>query len=250
MDSVRINPFPLKKLAYMQCTRKQRKMYDRQQTPPVGVKKCCTLLRSGRTEAMRAAIRHGHYECFKHGHMNGLDLPFFGYNLAAIQGRADIAAYCHQSGGYMDRDSACQDAARGGNFECLAYSHANGGRLTAETVAHSVRLGCRRSLEYAIRHGAPWKTGSCALAACSGDLDFVQYCRQLGCPWSVNNKWDWFHVAMRLSVLRLGKRTPAVEAEMRRIASCVDYIAFTADIGYRCAFDDNPVTRMMFVDGR
>lgn len=211
----------------------------------VEVEKCCTLLKSGRTEAMRYAIYTGHYECFKHGHINGLDMPFFSYNLAAAYGRMDIMKYSHIAGCQLDQVSACEHSVRGKNYDCLVYSHLNGGQLTPNLVPQIVRLGCFKSMSYALENGLNWTDDSCAQTAYSGNLDFVKFCQAKSCPWTVKNSWDWFHVGSRLTILHLKGRKASVEKEIQKIAECVNYIMLTAEIHNNCAFRDNLSVKMI-----
>lgn len=233
------------KLAYMKCTKKQQNEFDDAATPSVEVAKCCSLLKSGQTEAMRHAIYNGHFECFKHGHVNGLEMPFFSCNLAAMKGSVEIMKYSHLSGSHLDCENVCQDSARGGSFECLVYGHMNGGRMTNETLLHSIRLGCAKSVSYAIENGAKWEDGCCAQTAYSGNLDFVKFCREIGCPWLVKNMWDWFQPASRLSFLHFKVKDETVLQEMRQIMHCVDYIMSTAEVFNGCGFRDNPAAQMV-----
>jgi len=172
-------------------------------------------------------------------------MPFFSCNLAAIKGNLEIMKYSHLFGSHLNREEVCQDSARGGNYDCLVFGHLNGGRMTNEALLHSIRLGCSRSVSYEVENGAIWKEGYCAQTAYSGNLSFVKFCRENGCPWSVTNTWDWFQPASRLSFLQLKVKNEAVEQEMRQIMDCVDYIMATAEILNGCGFRDNPGAQMV-----
>lgn len=222
----------------MKCNEEQKKKYNELQSPKIDVKECCTLLMIHSNSATTVAVKYGHFECFKHGHKHGMKLPFWSCERAASNGDLDILKYAFKYGCDFKFGSICEDAAIGGNVECLKFVHENGGIMNENVIKYTVRHGNLDCLQYVMQNGGQWTNKLCALSACSGDLNFVKYCREHGCPWAVTSSWDWSFVGLTIKILYT-KDKRIIADRIDKIKNCIRYIESTAEIGQDCKFKDN-----------
>lgn len=223
----------------MKCNEEQKKIYNELQSPKIDVKKCCISLMEHSSATTIEAIKYGHFECYKHGHKRGMELPFWSCKNAASNGNTDILRYALKNGCDLICGNICEDAVISGNVDCLKFVHESGGIMTKNVIKYAVRYGKLDCLQYIIENGGQWTTRLCALSACSGDLNFVKYCQEHGCPWSVETSWDWYFVGLTIKMLYVKNKTVSIADKIDEIKMCIQYIESTAKIGDDCKFEDN-----------
>jgi len=211
----------LLELAYYACNSKDQKWYDKLPVAPVNLQVCCKSILKiikfnshadrfqphGHRRFMfskvcpnycsnrlidnicEMAAFHGHINCIKFSRAIGV--PWNTLNEiwsmsacdeAAKTGNMECLVYAHTNGSPWSTWT-CNLAAGSGHLDCLKYLHNNGCPWDDDTCTEAARYGHMECLVYARQNDCPWNEETCSIAAFNGQLECLKYCRENSCPW-------------------------------------------------------------------
>ena len=104
---------------------------------------------------------------------------------AAYKGNFKVLQLLLQEMPNIERSTVvCNNAAKGGQIECLKYLISLGFPCCEQTCTFAVMGGHFDILQYLRKMNCPWNAGTCTEAAYRGYFKILKWARENGCPWN------------------------------------------------------------------